>query len=265
MVLACIIAGWSVSQLSSWLSYTPQWNTLLHTTLWTTFSRVSLNIYLFETAMICIKVSPLHKQIWWDNMQFLFVDGFQGEENESNNFSFGASLKASGILPVQAAAGRCYCRLCSREELSSPQVFCWTGHIPAHLHHSEPSRAGTALDVTTLDVTRSLCKQHLDSPTGSSSRNLQSTEKAKMKILSAAMATQKYWGSRCSESKEEIFSPNQGKVLPLTLRRLHSSLHFKISIAKKPKRNKWNPRFCLFLQDQTTSPFEGREHGVKFA
>lgn len=174
------------------------------------------------------------------------------------------SLKASGILTLQPAAGRCYCKACSREELSSPQceqVFCWTWSHPSSPapQHSQQSWAGT-----TLDVTRSLCKLHLDSPAGSSSRNLQSTEKAKMKILSAAMATQKYWGSHCSESKEEIFSPNQGKVLPLT-QPSTNSLHFKISIAKKPKRNKRNPLFCLFLQDQTTSPFEEREHGVKFA
>lgn len=125
-----------------------------------------------------------------------------------------------------------------RAELCSGVWLNWAHPSSPAPRRSEPSRAGTTLDVTTLDVTRSLCKQHLDSPAGSSSRNLQSTEKAKMKILSAAMATQKYRGSRCSESKEEIFSPNQGKVLPLTLRRLHSSLHFKISIAKKPKRNK---------------------------
>lgn len=93
--------------------------------------------------MICIKVSPLHKQIWWDNMLFLFVDGFQGEENESNNFGFGASLKASGILPVQPAARRCYCRLCSREELSSPQVFAELGTSQltcTAAHRAIPSR-----------------------------------------------------------------------------------------------------------------------------
>lgn len=144
MVLACIIAGWSVSQLSSGCSYTPQWNTLLLATLWTTFSHVSLNIYLFETAMVCIKVSPLHKQIWWDNMQFVFVDGFQGEENESNNFSLEQDRKCESIRnPHTATSSRkmlLQAVLQEGAELSSVWAgFAEPGHIPAHLHRSAPS------------------------------------------------------------------------------------------------------------------------------
>lgn len=269
MVLACIIAGWSVSQLSSWLFLHSPVEHAAPYYIMNHFSRVSLNIYLIylKQPRSVLRLLLCTNRFDGITCNLSLLMGFREKRTKATTsvWSKMRSLKASGILTLQPAAGRCYCKQCSRKELSSPQyeqVFCWSWSRPSSPapQGSERSRAGT-----TLDVTRSLCKRHLDSPAGSSSRNLQSTEKAKVKILSAAMATQKYWGSRCSESKEEVFSPNQGKVLPLTLKRLHSSLHFKISIAKKPKRNKRNPRFCLFLQDHTMSPFEEREHGVKFA
>lgn len=163
-----------------------------------------------------------HAICWW----------VLGRRERKQQLQFGArweSLKASGILTLQAEAGRCYCKQCSRKELSSPQdeqVFGWTWWHPSSpaLQGSEWSRAGT-----TLDVTRSLCKQHLDSPSGSSSRNLQSTEKANMKILSAAMATQKYWAAAAPRGRKKYFPQIKERFFPW-----HWSIYTVLSTSKFP-------------------------------
>lgn len=188
----------------------------------------------------------------------------------------GTNERPEGIRHPRTTAGDVAANLAFRDTISLSfsryGCFVQAGHIAAPAapwcSRASPAVGPNALARArvTLGVTRCLCKQALNSsPLGSSKRNLRSTKKAKTKILSAAIATQKYRGSPRSDSQGEMFSPNQRNFpSPDTAASMRGSPLQKCPLEKqKTRRNKQKAFFCLFLQAQATSQCEEREHGVK--
>lgn len=165
----------------------------------------------------------------------------------------GTNERPEGIRHPRTTAGDVAANLAFRDTISLSfsryGCFVQASHIAAPAapwcSRASPAVGPNALARArvTLGVTRCLCKQALNSsPLGSSKRNLQSTKKAKTKILSAAIATQKYRGSPRSDSQGEMFSPNEGNFLPLTLPHQCGALHFKNVHWKNKKQEETNKK-----------------------
>lgn len=166
-------------------SYIPQWNVLLRTTLWSTFSHVSLNIYLMylKQPWYVLRFLLMHNSLYGItcNLHLLM---FWREENESNDW-FGVKWEVwrhrVSSHCNQKQERRCYSKTCSRKELLSP--FHWRfvqpGHIPAPcttMLQSKPCSPQRWVQAgITLGVTRCLCKQ----AAGLSSRQQQESSEYK--------------------------------------------------------------------------------------